>query len=197
MRKSILFLGAFLVGISLIFYVGCKSDKSDTISLFKENSDTWFVDGDSKWKFAGNELIGVADSTSGFIITHDTYRNFELNLEFQPDSTINSGVFVQCARPEMSATDCHELNIWDLHPNQDFRTGAIVTKVKPYEIVETLNKWNTYRAITKEGSIKVYVNNVLTSSIERDTLLEGHIGLQAMGNGTIKFRNIKVKKTGD
>ncbi|MGW9684689.1 3-keto-disaccharide hydrolase [Flagellimonas sp. 2504JD1-5] len=194
MKKSTFFMGAMLVAATLIFSHGCKSKENQSITLFEENSDTWFVDGDSKWEFVNNELIGVADSTSGFIITHDKYRNFELNLEFQPDSTINSGVFVQCARPEMSAEDCHELNIWDLHPNQDFRTGSIVTKVKPYEIVETLNKWNTYKAVTENGNIKVYVNDVLTSSIEKDTLMEGHIGLQAMGNGTIKFRKVRLKK---
>ncbi|WP_420603408.1 family 16 glycoside hydrolase [Flagellimonas sp.] len=71
---------------------------------------------------------------------------------------------------------------------------AIVTKVKPYEIVETLNVWNTYKAITEDGTIKVYVNDILTSSIEKDTLLEGHIGLQAMGTGTIKFRKVRLKK---
>ncbi|MEX0316224.1 MAG: DUF1080 domain-containing protein [Allomuricauda sp.] len=197
MKKPILFVGTLLVVASLFLSHGCKSKEHKAISLFEENSDAWFVDGDSKWKFANNELIGVADSTSGFVITHGRYSNFELSLEFQPDSTINSGVFVQCARPEMSAEDCHELNIWDLHPNQDFRTGSIVTKVKPYEIVETLNKWNTYRAVTENGNIKVYVNDVLTSSIDKDTLVEGHIGLQAMGNGSIKFRNIKLKEIAD
>ncbi|WP_190810505.1 DUF1080 domain-containing protein [Flagellimonas sp. S3867] len=197
MKKSIFFAGILLMAVSFVFCLGCKSGESKTMSLFEENSEAWFVDGDSKWEFVNNELIGIADSTSGFIITNDRYRNFELSLEFQPDSTINSGVFVQCALPEMSAEDCHELNIWDLHPNQDFRTGSIVTKVKPYEIVETLNVWNTYKAITKEGNIQVYVNDVLTSSIEKDTLMEGHIGLQAMGNGTIKFRNIKLKKITD
>lgn len=187
-------MGVLLAAVSFVFCLSCKSEKNKSVTLFEENSDTWFVDGDSKWEFVNNELIGVADSTSGFVITNDTYRNFELSLEFQPDSTINSGVFVQCARPEMSAEDCHELNIWDLHPNQDFRTGAIVTKVKPYEIVETLNVWNTYKAVTKDGNIKVYVNDVLTSSIEKDTLMEGHIGLQAMGDGTIKFRNVTLRK---
>ncbi len=117
-------MGVLLVAASLILCHGCKSKENKTIALFEENSDAWFVDGDSKWEFVNNELMGVADSTSGFIITKDRYRNFELSLEFQPDSTINSGVFVQCAKPEMSATDCHELNIWDLHPNQDFRTGG-------------------------------------------------------------------------
>ncbi|WP_420321023.1 3-keto-disaccharide hydrolase [Flagellimonas sp.] len=194
MNKSIVFVSTLLMGALIIFNVGCKREKISEISLFEENSDAWFVDGDSKWEFVNNELMGIADSTSGFIITHDKYRNFELSLEFQPDSTINSGVFVQCARTEMSAEDCHELNIWDLHPNQDFRTGSIVTKVKPYEIVETLNKWNTYKAVTDEGNIKVYVNDALTSSIEKDTLMEGHIGLQAMGKGTIKFRKVRLKK---
>lgn len=190
-------MGALLVAASFIFCLGCKSDENKSITLFEENSETWFVDGDSKWEFVNNELIGVADSTSGFVITHARYRNFELSLEFQPDSTVNSGVFVQCAKPEMSAIECHELNIWDLHPNQDSRTGSITTKVKPYEIVETLNVWNTYKAITQEGDIKVYVNDILTSSMEKDTLVEGHIGLQVAGTGTIKFRNVKLKKIED
>ncbi len=186
-------MGALVAAFCLL-NLGCKSKENASATLFEENSTAWFIDGDSKWKFEKNELIGVADSTTGFVITHDKYRNFELSLEFKPDSTINSGVFVQCAMPEMSAASCQELNIWDLHPNQKFRTGAITTKVEPYEIVETLNVWNTYKAITQEGSIKVYVNDILTSSMEKDTLVEGHIGLQAMGNGTIRFKNIRLKE---
>lgn len=193
MKKSI-FVSGVLFAASFVFYLGCKSKENESVMLFEENSTAWFIDGDSEWKFEKNELIGVADSTAGYVITNDRYRNFELSLEFKPDSIINSGVFVQCAIPEMSATGCHELNIWDLHPNQNFRTGSITTKVKPYEIVETLNVWNTYKAVTQEGSIKVFVNDILTSSMEKDTLVEGHIGLQAMGNGTIKFRNIKLKE---
>lgn len=191
MKKSIASALAFSVMLGLFF--GCSSSNSEK-TLFLENSDSWFIEGDSKWKFINGELHGVADSTAGSIMTKKKYQNFELVLEFKPDSTINSGIFVHCDQPEISATECHELNIWDLHPNQDYRTGAIVTKVKPYVKVETLNKWNSYRAVTKNGAIEVYVNDVLTASISKDTLREGYIGLQAMGRGTIKFKNVRLKE---
>jgi len=85
-----------------------------------------------------NELTGILDSGAGFVITKNTFKNFVLTLEFNPDSTINSGVFVRCKDQQMSFSNCYEINIWDLHPDQDNRTGAVVARVIPSTKVETL-----------------------------------------------------------
>ena len=111
-----------------------------------------------------------------------------------PDSSINSGVFIRCKNQELSARDCYELNIWDLHPNQDFRTGAVVTRAVPSAFVETIGKWNTYKIKAQGDHLHVWVNGQQTADIQDSDRSEGYIGLQANGTGEIRFRKVKLKQ---
>lgn len=165
----------------------------DSYELFQKNAKDWKSYGDAEWSFSKNTLIGKVSDGNGFVMSSQSYSDFILELEFKPDSTINSGVFIRCAKKELSATDCHELNIWDLHPNRDYRTGAIVTKTVPLKRVETINKWNTYKIKTNKSQIQVWVNNTLTADSQHEYPLEGFIALQAMGVGEIQFRNIQIR----
>ena len=142
-------------------------------------------------------MIGVADSTAGFVMTKEVYKNFELTLYFKPDTTINSGIFIRCNSLNISAIDCYEINIWDLHPGQKSRTAAIVLRTEPLAFVETLNKWNTYKIIVDDDHIQTWVNEVLTTDFHNKELKEGHIALQASGSGKIQFKNISLEKKVD
>lgn len=163
------------------------------ISLFEEKNGDWTEIGESQWLFENDEIIGIAKSTEGALMTKVKYADFRLTLEFYPDSTINSGVFVRCQDQVLSAADCHEINIWDMHPNQSYRTGAIVSKVTPIAIVHTLNQWNTYKIESIESKTRVWVNDILTAEYDDDKLLTGYIGIQANGSGVIKFRNLRLE----
>lgn len=177
----------------LIFTLNACANK-DTTPLFQENGDSWSILGDATWTFESNELIGTIESGAGFVITKDIYTDFELQLEFNPDSTINSGVFVRCLAAEISNTDCYEFNIWDQHPNQDSRTGAIVSRTTPLAHVETIGQWNTYTIKNQGNKIQAWVNGTLVADIENNERPKGYIGLQAAGKGQIKFRNVRIKK---
>ena len=175
----------------LIFLTIACTDSTD---LFQEDSDDWEMFGDAQWGFSEAVLTAKSKNGSGFVMTKKTYKDFVLKLEFQPDSTINSGVFIRCSKKELSATDCHEINIWDLHPNQEYRTGAIVTKAIPLNHVETLNQWNTYKIKAENDRIQVWLNNMLTADSKYEYPREGFIGLQAMGTGEISFRNVTLSR---
>lgn len=173
----------------LILNISCLNSKV----LFQENSKDWFIKGDANWNFSNNELIGKIKNGAGFIMTQQTYKDFILELEFKPDSTINSGIFIRCKNNNINPTDCYEVNIWDLHPNQEYRTGAIVMKSIPLAMVQTIDKWNTYKIKNETDHIQVWVNGILTANIRDTVLTEGYIGLQATGTGEIRFRNVKIK----
>jgi len=183
--SNLSFIGVFV----LFFTFSCNFSQR----LFQENSKTWEANGDANWNFSNNELIGKITAGAGFVITKQAYQDFILELEFNPDSTINSGVFIRCKKEDINPTDCYELNIWDLHPNQDNRTGAIVTKTKPLAYVKTINKWNTYKIKVVKNHIQVWINGTLTADTKDKGLSNGYIGLQAKGTGEIKFRNIIIK----
>lgn len=177
----------------ILIAVLCQFSCRDSSRLFNGKGGNWIIRGNAQWNFANNEFEGICKETEGFVMTKEKYADFELQLEFYPDSSINSGVFVRCQDFKLSATECHEMNIWDLHHNQEFRTGSIVTKSIPLVKVNTLNKWNSYRIKCKKEKVGVWVNDTLTAMFEDFEMKSGYIGLQASGNGKIKFRNVHLK----
>ncbi len=180
----------FILFLQLVLFLPSRTESQ---ILFQEDSGKWETYGNAQWKFSDGDLVLEVKDGDGFLMTNETFKDFELELQFKPDSTINSGVFIRCINKELSATDCHEINIWDTHPNQDFRTGSIVTKAVPKIKIETLNKWNTYRIYASKSHIKVWLNDTLTAESHFEYPAEGYIALQAMGTGVIEFRNIKLK----
>lgn len=174
----------------------CQNSQETVISIFEEGSGEWFQGGEAEWSFKGKELTGTVTGGSGFVMTNDRYRDFKLELEFFPDSTINSGVFVRCSDKGLSNIDCYEMNIWDLHPDQKSRTGAIVTRASPLANVATLYKWNTYKIVCSHNRIKTWINGILMSDLENTDLTEGYIALQAAEYGTVKFRNVTLMTGG-
>ncbi len=175
-----------LIIISLV--VSCNNYQE----LFLKDSNNWEASGDAKWKFSDTDLIGEVIDGEGFVITKQKYDNFILELQFNPDSTINSGVFIRCDKQEINPTQCYELNIWDMHPDQDNRTGAIVTRQAPLVLIETINKWNTYRIKAEKNHIQAWINGTLTAEMKDAALFNGYIGLQAWGTGKIRFRNVNI-----
>lgn len=188
MKKfTILSIAAIIVVSNFSCSVGLSSE-----TLFQENADDWFSEGNAQWKFVNGELVGSLDSGSGFVMTEKSYKDFVLELEFKPDSTINSGIFIRCKENAISNVDCYEINIWDLHPDQKNRTGAVVTRSTPLAIVETLNKWNSYKIKNEKDHLQVWINDILTADMKNQDLVEGPIALQAAETGQIKFRNVTI-----
>jgi hypothetical protein len=150
-----------ILGLALIFGSFSSCDQKE--EMLKENFDGWHILGGAEWRFDQNELIGTVKDSVGFVMTEDRYSDFILELEFKPDSTINSGIYIRCQNQEISFTDCYEINIWDLHPNQDFRTGAIVNRAIPLNYVETIGEWNTYKIQIQGDHLQAWINDIPTA----------------------------------
>ncbi len=153
----------------------------------------WDTYGVADWNLEDGILSASVADSAGFVMTKDRFKDFELELDFWPDSTINSGIFIRCQNTELSFETCYEINIWDLHPNQKFRTGSIVNRAEPLDYVETIGKWNKYRIRVQNNRVEAWINEVKTADLKNSDLIEGYIGLQAMGTGEIKFRNVKLE----
>lgn len=190
-----------LFGVLLLFLVmlACKTEQAaeqqqQTMveTLFLSGADDWEMGGNAEWKVDETAIIGRLDSGSGYLMTKTSYGDFELTLEFNPDSTINSGVFGRCQHREISPETCYEFNIWDLHPNQDYRTGALVTKAKALAYIETIDQWNTYRIRCVGNHLEAWINGEKMVDYEDGGLSEGFIAIQASGTGTMKFRKVEL-----
>ncbi|NRD19977.1 DUF1080 domain-containing protein [Winogradskyella eckloniae] len=178
-----------IAALILFFVASCRPTDH---KLFQENGTDWKAYGNDCWHFSNNELIGKIIDAEGYVITKEKFKNFDLTLEFKPDSTINSGIFIRCHNEDMNPKNCYEINIWDLHPDQSNRTGAIVGRTETLAKVETINKWNTYRITARDEHIQIWINNILVIDAIDHTLTEGYIGLQAKATGKVHFRNINI-----
>jgi hypothetical protein len=154
----------------------------------------WQEKGKALWKVTDSLVVGTAkEGATGFLISENPYANFEISIDFKPDASINSGIFLRCTQTEISATDCYEFNIWDHHPEQRWRTGAVVTRSSTLKKVETVGVWNTYRIRLKGKRLQAWINGNLVVDIIDQGLSAGYIGLQAAARGSIKFKNLQFK----
>lgn len=173
---------------------GCdrQSDNGREIALFGGGSlEGWTTVGDAEWQVADGVLTTVAGSGDGMLVSDRPYGNYRLIVEFWADEKVNSGVFIGCRDPqELTPFNCHEINIWDHHPNQDFRTGAIVAKVAPQAEVATVGQWNLYDISAGNGRVVVTLNGVVTAELFDAADAAGYIGLQSANGGTVRFRRV-------
>lgn len=154
----------------------------------------WQARGESDWRVAGKEIV-ASGAGDGFLLSDGAYGDFRLRLEFWVDATTNSGVFIRCQdRNRVHPDTCYELNIYDEHPQQEARTGAIVFRfMPPLARVETVGRWNTYDIVARGRSLKVSVNGVVTARLEDIEPGPGFIALQHWGEGTVRFRNLQLQ----
>ncbi len=161
--------------------------------LFGPWTSDWAEAGNANWRRSDGVLTG--SDSSGFVMTVDQFEDFHLKLEFLSDSEVNSGVFVRCGdRDSISQATCYEINIWDEHPNQDYRTGAVVGIAKPLKKVSTTGKWSTYEIRATGNRIEAWVNGEKTADLTHDALSMGFIALQVVSPGEIRFRNVRIKE---
>ena len=156
-----------------------------------KNLSAFNMIGDANWRLADG--IVHADKGNGYLVTKNSYGDFQIKVEFWVDDEANSGVFLRCEDPKnISATNAYEVNIYDKRPDQTYATGAIVNVSNPLTPMKAGGKWNTYE-ITAQGSHFVVVLNGTKTVDTQDTKhSHGAIGLQ-YGGGIVKFRSVQIK----
>lgn len=155
----------------------------------------WSVSGDVDWRVENGEIIASGPG-DGFLLSDQEFQDFHLTLEFWVDADTNSGIFFRCDnRENIHPETCYEANIWDEHPQQIARTGAIVHKaMPPLKHVSTVGHWNTYKIAAEGKRVMVIVNGETTAFLYDAQIKNGFIALQHWRKGTVKFRNILIRK---
>ncbi len=154
----------------------------------------WQPIGDAHWSAREREIVGAGEG-DGFLATEAEYRDFHLRVEFRVDAETNSGIFIRCTDREVIHPDtCYEFNIWDRHPKQEARTGAIVFRAMPPRVhVDTLGRWNTYEITARGRFLEARVNGEVTAVLEDADPRGGFIALQRWEQGTVRFRNVELR----
>jgi hypothetical protein len=155
--------------------------------------------GDANWRIEEGAI--VADKGSGFLLTKESYKDFQIRVEFWADEDTNSGIFVRCSDPAKITQDtAYEANIFDKRPEAIYGTGAIVGIAKVDPMPKAAGKWNTFEITAKGSSLTVVLNGQKTVDNVQDTkFANGPIALQfapgvVRDKGIIKFRKVEIKQ---
>jgi len=190
--SSMLVLGICIVGLVSVAPVQDASAQGGWTTLFDgSNLNNFNPIGDANWEIADG-AVG-ADSGSGFLVTKESYGDFELTLEFWVDEPANSGIFVRCA-DATSVTDrnSYGVDIYDTRADQTYRTGGIVHIAAPNSVIMTGGKWNSYEIKAEGSRLMVTLNGEEMVDVQDTQFSDGPIALQ-YGLGIVKFRNVRVR----
>ena len=108
------------------------------VTLFDGTSlAAWTMTGDANWQLADG--VVAADMGAGFLVTRESYGDFDLEAEFFVSPDANSGVFLRCANPaKPGAATCYEVNIFDQRKDKTmFIIGAGTLRYR--DIVEVID----------------------------------------------------------
>jgi hypothetical protein len=194
-RTAIVALVLFLTGFAGVqaSHSGAGQGGGDWTTLFDGKSlNGWNKVGDANWTVADG--VVQADKGNGYLLTSNSYRDFQITLEFWVTDDANSGVFIRCSDPKtITAANAYEVNIYDQRPDPTYGTGAIVNVAKPSTMMKAGGKWNTYDITAKGPKMTVVLNGVKVVDVEDTKHAEGPIALQ-YGAGTVKFRNVRIRR---
>jgi len=184
----------------MLVLLGFAGFQSSYVTLGQSDFKT-ILDGTSLkgWDVVGNANWSVADGAvqasmgTGFLVTPQSYTDFQITADFWVTDDANSGVFIRCSDPKtINAMNAYEVNIFDKRPDQAYRTGAIVDVAKPLTMVNTGGKWNTIDITARGPRMTVLINGQKMVDVQDNKHGRGPIALQ-YGAGTVKFKNVRLK----
>jgi hypothetical protein len=135
-----------------------------------------------------------SDAGAAFLITPDSYENFQVYLEFWASDDANSGIFIRCANLDAgpSSTGCYEVNIFDQREDPTYGTGAVVNFAEVDPMPKTGGRWNTMEITAQGRQISVKVNGAETVNFRNGLFRAGPVALQ-YGAGVLKIRKYAIK----
>src|SRR5213082_2988521 len=195
-RLSTLAAGV-LIGAAAFQYSSVASGQSDGWITLVDSTrmGDWDEVGKANWTMKDGAL--VADKLDGkdlaYLVSKNSYKDFQIKAEFWTDEEANSGIFIRCdVRDKIDSKVCYEVNIFDKRPDPSYGTGAIVDVAKVDPMPKAAGKWNTYE-ITAQGShLVVVLNGQKTADAQDAKHASGPVALQ-YGSGVVKFRKVQIK----
>jgi Domain of Unknown Function (DUF1080) len=204
MKRWLALAGLLLIGAIAFSPTQQASSQGAGTALFDgKNLDNFDKVGDANWHIEDGSV--VADKGNGFLVTKNSYGDFQLRAEFWAGPDANSGIFIRCTDPaKITATNAYEVNIWDDRPEKDYATGAIVGVAKVDPMPRVTGQWNVYEITAKGDTFTVVLNGKKTVEAKDSKHANGRIALQhGLGNkdaagvvndkGVIKFRKVEIK----
>lgn len=216
MKKNSLKVLCSILMVSLM--VSCGQDNKDKDIPWNditpnENLEGWEAKGgNAKYRVENGVLIGttVHDSPNTFLASKEIYDDFILELEFNVDSTLNSGVQIRSNSYEHYKNGrVHGYQV-EIDPSDRSWSGGIYDEGRRkwlFKLEDNTearqafqqNEWNTYRVEAIGDTIKTWINGVPAAHLVDEMTSSGFIAFQvhsipkkAEAGTEVKFRDIKI-----
>lgn len=178
-------------------YIAEKINANQPIYLFNgKDLSGWTIHGTEKWYVENGQIVCESgpDAEYGYLATDETYKDFELNLEFKQEADGNSGVFFR------SSLDGTTISGWQVEiapPGND--TGGIYESYgrgwleqipKKKEKYLKMGQWNQMKIRVVGDKVTTWLNGkeMVDLSDEKIGEANGQIALQIHSGGGIKVR---------
>lgn len=192
------FVTALKLAATALALTGCALPGADRgwQTLFDGSSlSGWNQVGDGNWRVVDGAIVADAKTgkDNGFLVSTQSYKDFEIRVEFWASSDANSGIYVRCSEPA-APTDrtCYEANIFDQRPEPKYGTGAIVHIGAVDPMPKAGGQWNTYLFTLKGTELTLVLNGVQTARVQDAKLAGGPVALQYAA-GAVKFRKVQIR----
>ena len=197
MKRWSTLAAGLLVGAAAFQFSSMASGQSDgwVTLLDGTKMGDWTEVGKANWAMKDGVL--TVDKLDGkdlsYLVSKNSYKDFQIKAEFWADDDVNSGIFIRCKDPtKIDAKLCYEVNIFDKRPDPTYGTGAIVDVAKVDPMPKAGGKWNTYEITAKGSQLVVVLNGQKTVDVQDSKHAGGPFALQ-YGSGVIKFRKVQIK----
>ena len=160
-----------------------------------EGLENFDIVGNANWTAQYASIRATEGSGASWLVTKDSYSDFEIRVEFWASHDANSGIYMRCQNPErITDRDCYEANIYDQRPDPDYGTGGIVHIAPVSEPRPKVgDSWNVYKITAQGNHLVVELNGETTVDVRDDKLASGPIGLQ-WGAGELRFRKVQIRE---
>jgi hypothetical protein len=152
--------------------------------------------GGGNWRAEDGAIVAdnrADPKQSAFLMTKNSYRDFQVHVEFWTSNDANSGIYMRCEDlNKIADTTCYEANIFDQRPDPSYGTGAIVHVSPIKDMPKAGGKWNSYDITVRGERLTVTLNGQVTADVSDGRHKAGPLGLQYAG-GTVKFRKVQIR----
>ena len=98
-RRSVISMGLLLAGSAIFWHAQNAAGQTGWTTLFDgSNLNNFEPIGNANWRIEDGAV--VADKGNGFLVTKNTYTDYQIRAEFWVDTEANSGIFIRCTDPE-------------------------------------------------------------------------------------------------
>lgn len=182
---------------ALLLMLLVPSSFAQRTSLFNgKDLSGWKIHGTEKWYVADGELICESgpDNDYGYLATEQTYKDFDLSIDFKQEANGNSGIFFRSSlegtiitgwQAEVAPPDNDTGGIYE-----SYGRGWLIKPDKARDAALKMGDWNTMRIRVVGGHVQTWLNGVPMVDFMDEKIGEatGSIALQIHDGGGIKVR---------